>query len=337
MRLEGKVAIITGGGSGIGREIAIGYAREGADTVLCARKIERLQAVAKEVEEIGRKALALKVDITKRKDVDEMAQKTIQEFGKIDILVNNSGIFPINNILDVSEEEAVSNAEAIIALGNDSVRQTYAKFPHVFILNNAAYFDNHYDQVKKDFLKARKNFFFFAGAGNVHKGLDLLLEAFSQLNVHLYICQKIKPNFYKIYQKELEGFANIHLIGRVKMRSSQFYKIVDKCAFLIHPSCADGSPGAVVECMHQGLIPVLSRETGIDTENYGVMLNTCSIKEIIKTGQNLSQRSVNCLKKMSQRTWRTALDKYSQSTFLANMKKAIKTAITTAHLNGDKE
>ena len=89
--LTDKVAVITGGGTGIGRAIAIEFARVGANIVVASRKIDNLERVAAEVRNLGRPALAVVTDVRKAEDVDVMVQKAVEEFGKIDILVNNHG------------------------------------------------------------------------------------------------------------------------------------------------------------------------------------------------------------------------------------------------------
>jgi NAD(P)-dependent dehydrogenase (short-subunit alcohol dehydrogenase family) len=94
MKLKGKVAIITGGRQGMGRAFALGFAKEGADVVVCDRVIEdgKLEEAAKEIEAMGRGALALPVDITSEADVEKLAQKTVEKFGRIDVLINNAGV-----------------------------------------------------------------------------------------------------------------------------------------------------------------------------------------------------------------------------------------------------
>lgn len=89
--LKGKTAIVTGGGRGLGAQIAQGFAEAGANVVLCSRKVEACQEVAKKLEEKGVKTLALTCDVTKPEDVKSVVQKTVEAFGAIDILVNNSG------------------------------------------------------------------------------------------------------------------------------------------------------------------------------------------------------------------------------------------------------
>ena len=91
-RLRDKIAFITGGGSGIGRAIARSFVDEGATVVLAARNQENLSAAVKEFEEMGGKALAIPMDILKEQDIIDAVQKAIDTYGRIDILVNNSGI-----------------------------------------------------------------------------------------------------------------------------------------------------------------------------------------------------------------------------------------------------
>jgi NAD(P)-dependent dehydrogenase (short-subunit alcohol dehydrogenase family) len=91
MKLENKVAVITGGGRGIGREIAMAYAEEGADVTIAARTITEIEAVAEEIKALGGKALAVSTDVRLEEQVNHMVCRTLKEFGKIDILVNNAG------------------------------------------------------------------------------------------------------------------------------------------------------------------------------------------------------------------------------------------------------
>lgn len=91
MRLEGKIAIITGAGKGIGQGIAHCLAREGADVVVNALHQETAANVADEVKALGRKSLAVAADVTKRKEADRLVKETLDAFGRIDILVNNFG------------------------------------------------------------------------------------------------------------------------------------------------------------------------------------------------------------------------------------------------------
>lgn len=91
-RLEGKTAIVTGSNSGIGKATALRFAQEGANVVLCARRLEPLEEVAAACREYGVGAVAVAADMTKHEDCAKVAQAAVDNFGKIDILVNNAGI-----------------------------------------------------------------------------------------------------------------------------------------------------------------------------------------------------------------------------------------------------
>lgn len=90
-KLDGKTAIVTGGGRGLGAQIAEGFAEAGANVVLCSRKVEACEEMAEKLKEHGVRTLALECDVTKPEDVERIVKKTLEEFGTIDILVNNSG------------------------------------------------------------------------------------------------------------------------------------------------------------------------------------------------------------------------------------------------------
>src|SRR5213592_4979066 len=92
MKLEGKVAIVTGGGAGIGRAIALRFMREGAAVVVAGPTEEKIRTVEKEIRDAGGRALATLTDVADEASVGRMVSATLDEFGQIDILINNAGI-----------------------------------------------------------------------------------------------------------------------------------------------------------------------------------------------------------------------------------------------------
>ena len=106
MRLENKVAIITGGSSGIGRAAALLFAREGAKVVVAARNEARGQATVEDIARTGGQALFVPCDVTQAGDCQRVVQSAVEAFDRLDILVNNAGvIFPDRTVVNTSEEE----------------------------------------------------------------------------------------------------------------------------------------------------------------------------------------------------------------------------------------
>jgi 3-oxoacyl-[acyl-carrier protein] reductase len=105
-RLEGKVAVVTGGGRGIGRAISIAFAKEGADVVVnYATKDQPAQEVVEMIKKIGRKAVAVKGNVAVQLDAEKIIQTAIENFGKIHILVNNAGATKPNMLYKMTEEQ----------------------------------------------------------------------------------------------------------------------------------------------------------------------------------------------------------------------------------------
>ena len=103
--LDGRVAIITGGGTGIGRGAALVLAQYGADVVLAARRLEPLEATANDVEALGRRALALPTDVTSSEQCQQLVDATLAEFGRVDILVNNAGGAQTKSLMKWTDDE----------------------------------------------------------------------------------------------------------------------------------------------------------------------------------------------------------------------------------------
>lgn len=104
MKLGGKKAIVTGGGTGIGKAIALEFAGAGADIAICGRNVQNIEKVRDEIITLGRDSMAVSMDVRVKEDVDNMVQQVIDEFGRIDILVNNAGTNRPTPVLDLTED-----------------------------------------------------------------------------------------------------------------------------------------------------------------------------------------------------------------------------------------
>lgn len=105
MILNGKVAIITGGGRGIGRVIALLFAKHGASLVIADINGEQAQATAGEIQSLGQKSLALRIDVSQLKEAERLGEATMSTFGRVDILVNNAGITRDGLFLRMKEDD----------------------------------------------------------------------------------------------------------------------------------------------------------------------------------------------------------------------------------------
>jgi 3-oxoacyl-[acyl-carrier protein] reductase len=105
LKLTGKVALITGAAQGIGKAVALLLARNGADIVVSDINLEKAEETAKEIESIGSKAIAIKVNVASLNEVEQMVEAVLEKLGKIDILVNNAGITRDKLILRMTEED----------------------------------------------------------------------------------------------------------------------------------------------------------------------------------------------------------------------------------------
>lgn len=93
-RIDGKVALVTGGSRGIGKAIALALAEAGADVALASRKLPELEATAEEIRKMGRKAVPMQANVRHLPEIDNLVKKAMEEFGRIDILINNAGTNP---------------------------------------------------------------------------------------------------------------------------------------------------------------------------------------------------------------------------------------------------
>ncbi len=105
MKLAGKVALVTGGGSGIGEAIAIAFAREGARVAVAARRAAPIRAVVEAIDRTGGEGLAVAADVRRVSDAEALVRATVDRFGRLDVLVNNAGVFRLTDITTTTEED----------------------------------------------------------------------------------------------------------------------------------------------------------------------------------------------------------------------------------------
>ena len=179
----------------------------------------------------------------------------------------------------------------------------------------------------RNFDRCRKRFLWFSSSGPVHKGLDLALEAFADLpEYQLTVCGPFDKDkaFVDAYRRELFETENIHAIGWVDLDSDSFIEITRSCCAVLHLSCSEGGAPSVKMCMHAGLIPIISYESGVDIEDFGYILRDCSvsnIKRVVKAVSELPQP-------VMEAKWRDCWDYTRQHHTRENFSKTYRTVIT---------
>ena len=238
-------------------------------------------------------------------------------------------------VLEIHTEEMpfVSRAKAICTFGNSLIALTWKeKFAvPVFPFNNYAFTESFTWEIKRDFPKARNCFLFFATSSQVRKGLDLLLEIFPKHpQLQLFVCSKFadEPDFCRCYDRELFHTPNIHPLGIVHLHSPLFKELIETCAYVIAPSCTEGQSGAVVQCMAFGLIPIISRENGIDSEDFGVLMEDIGLAEIEKTVLKMAEMPETWLQEQSRRTREAASMKFSEAAFQERWREMLTKILT---------
>jgi glycosyltransferase involved in cell wall biosynthesis len=221
--------------------------------------------------------------------------------------------------------KALELCDLATMLGNHQTASTYAYGEKEIIPIPLSTTHTYPTPEHKNFDKIRQNFIWFGGAGVIHKGLDLVVEAFAQMpQFNLTICGKLdgETDFKKIYENEL-AFPNIHIAGFMDPGSQEFKELCDNTLALIYPSCSEGQAGSVVLTMHAGLIPIISRESGVDVDNFGVILKENTIEEIKTTVKSISLLAASTLKARAVAAWQYARDHHTRETFAKSYRKFI--------------
>jgi len=220
----------------------------------------------------------------------------------------------------VEENSAAERADLITILGNAFTAQSFASAGtpvHRIRLSNAFLYPF---PETKDFAHVRHRFLWMGSEGFVHKGLDLVLEAFGQLPQHeLVVCGPLEsePEFVKAFSDLLFDTPNIRFEGWVDVSGTRFRALADSCLGFVYPSCSEGGGGCVITAMHAGLIPVVSREASVDVDaDSGVLLPASSVEEIIAAVRQLSGMHPDLLARMARAAWKRARNNHSREQFM---------------------
>ena len=215
------------------------------------------------------------------------------------------------------EDGALGAADVIVGIGNDVTRRTYGeRFGPVRMLQNTALPCNgsrpRFED--KDFDGGRRHFLFYASKGGVGKGVDLAIEAFAGLDAHLWICALMDGRWRALFRSELSA-PNMHYVGWIEPRGARFRELVERCNYVLLPSCSEGQSHSVVECMAHGLIPVVSRSCGLDVDEIGCAIEPCSVPRIRQCVEELARAPVEECRRRAPRAVHAAQTAHSEQSF----------------------
>lgn len=180
----------------------------------------------------------------------------------------------------------------------------------------------------KDWEGCRNHFLWLNSGGLVHKGLDLILEAFAEMpGCHLTVCGPIKneKSFERTYYKELYETPNIHTVGWVDVSSDQFVALTKRCVGILSLSASESRSGSVIGGMHAGLIPIVNYESGVDVADCGVLLPDSSVGAIQAAVRRIAASPGGKLQAIARGAWESARTHHTRERWTEVYRSAIDT------------
>lgn len=216
-------------------------------------------------------------------------------------------------------------ADALILPGNAFTQHT---FPYVtcpvYLIDLCSY--DRPTLEKQGCPDAREHFLWLGSSGAALKGLDLVLEAFNQMAgrcLHVVGPVDKEEDFFEVYRKELTQTPNIRFHGYLNQSSAEFRQIAQACCAIVYPSASDGQAGAVVSSMHYGLIPIVSREIGLNVGDEGYVLAECSVNSIKDIVERIASMSSEAIESKCRGARERAVKYHSRGAFSRRIHKIL--------------
>lgn len=255
---------------------------------------------------------------------DPLSLKNAEEQRRKELLQRRGvSIMKVRQLPIISADE-YKTLDGMLFMGSTMNIKTYDQYEikNKFLIKNTGY-----DFLgNKDFSKkSNKSFLFLSGGGQVLKGLDLLLEIFARNpDLHLYVCSKFmsEKDFSAAYHKELFETSNIHPVGFIDITSPEFSEITKECSYVLAPSFSEGQSGAVLAGMSAGLIPIISKECGLEAgEAY--FFDSNNLETIERTIKEFSQKPPEWIIENSKKAIQTIKDNHSEKNYYESVKTGL--------------
>lgn len=227
----------------------------------------------------------------------------------------------------VEENRAIELADCATVLGNEHTRSTYAfAGKPLFSIPISQPFLYDFPE-SKEFDRVRHRFLWFGSSGLLHKGLDLVLEAFASApDLELEVVGPVdrERDFARAFRNELRRTPNIRCHGWMDIADPAFQRVTRSVAALVFPSCSESHSGSSVTCMHAGLPVLVTRETGLDVDpGYGMLLEDPTPEGVLAACRRISSLPPETLRQMSRQAWTVARARYTRDRFRETYRAAL--------------
>lgn len=224
----------------------------------------------------------------------------------------------------VPPSRGVEVATDVVVLGNDYTARSFAFAgkPVTRVPISSAYEFNW--PANRDFRSAKSKFLWVASYGMVHKGLDLVLDAFAGMpELELTVCGRPEKeeDFYRLYERELRKTPNISFYGWLDMGSPGFRELARTHGTIIYPSCAEGGAGAVIHCIHAGLLPACTREASVDLVDFGILISEATVDAVRQAAQQIARMPAAEVESRARRSWEHVRRVHTREQFRENYTK----------------
>ena len=216
---------------------------------------------------------------------------------------------------------AIEHAHCATVNGNEFTMSTYAYAGKPLHRVHKSALSLHPHPGEKDFEASRRRFLWLSSAGFVHKGLDLVLEAFAGLpELELVVAAPLdaETDFVAAFEHELRECPNIRALGWVDVASPDFDRLASTCVGVVYPSSSEGGGGSVLDCLHAGMIPILTREASVDIDGFGTLLPAAGVDHVRDAVCAVVEAPAVELRERSEAAWTFARENHTRERFASD-------------------
>lgn len=224
-------------------------------------------------------------------------------------------------------------SDLIVCLGNEWSMDTYQSYNRRTVCLPVTYcYHWPAESAALESQQISRHFIWFGGSGAVHKGLDITLDAMDRVGdgYFLHVCGPIsgESDFINLYRENLYQRHNVKYHGLIDIRSPEFVRLMNLCAFVVLPSCSEGGGSSVYTCMHYGLVPVVSTESSVETVDFGIVIDDATPASVARAMQQAHQLAPNELERRSRAAQEYCLKYQSVERFRSALKDSIEAVLS---------